>query len=150
VRHVGRAVPALAFRVLRIDLDELREVATVTQRGRNRAHVGLESIRADLEALAVGSVAQALDKRVCRCLAASAQSEVQNQFGVSFDGNEAVGVFLSRGRRGSIQTLPEKGEISKPRIAIVVFLVSCLASPLECVLDPLMEMEKNYDADKPR
>jgi hypothetical protein len=51
VRHIGRAVPALAFGVLRIDLDELGEVATVAQCGRNRAHVGLESIGADLEVL---------------------------------------------------------------------------------------------------
>ena len=37
MRDIGRAVPALAFRVLRVDLDELREVASVAQRGRNRA-----------------------------------------------------------------------------------------------------------------
>ena len=51
VRHVGRAVPALAFGVLRVGLDELGEVATVAESGRNRAHVGLKSIGADLEAL---------------------------------------------------------------------------------------------------
>src|ERR1017187_5301994 len=57
VRHVGRTVPALAFGVLRVNLDELCEVATVAQCGRNRAHVGLESIGADLEVLAAGGVA---------------------------------------------------------------------------------------------
>ena len=59
VRHVGRAVPALAFGVLGVDLDELREVATVAQCGRNRAHVGLKSVGADLEywsARALGGV----------------------------------------------------------------------------------------------
>jgi hypothetical protein len=92
VRHVGRAVPALAFRVLRIDLDELREVATVAQCGRNRAHIRLESIGAALEVLAAGSVPQALDKGVRGGLAATAQSEVQNQFGVALNGDEAIGV----------------------------------------------------------
>src|ERR1035438_8148441 len=83
VRHIGRAVPALAFGVLRVDLNELREVATVAECGRNRAPVGLESIGADLEALATGRVAQALDKGVCGGLATTAQREVQNQLGVS-------------------------------------------------------------------
>jgi hypothetical protein len=35
----------------------LCEVAAVAECGRNRGHVGLESIGADLEALAAGSVA---------------------------------------------------------------------------------------------
>ena len=89
---VGRAVSALAFGVLRVDFDELREVATVAQRGRNRTHVGLESIGADLEMLAAGSVAQAFDKGVRRGLTATAQGEVQNKFGIALDGDEAVGV----------------------------------------------------------
>ena len=54
MRHVGRTVPALAFGVLRVDLDELREVAAVAQRSRNRADVRRESIGADLEALRRG------------------------------------------------------------------------------------------------
>src|ERR1022692_682685 len=89
MRDIGRAVPALAFRVLRVDLDELREVASVAQRGRNRAQVGLESIGADLEALAAGSVAQPFNEHVRGGLAAPAKSEVQNELSVPFDGHEA-------------------------------------------------------------
>src|ERR1035437_2010315 len=105
VRDIGRAVPALAFRVLRVDLDQLCEVATVAESGRNRAHVGLESIGADLEALTAGSVAQALNKGVRGGLAATAQGEIENQFGVAFDGNEAVGVtdaVIVRFKRGLV------------------------------------------------
>jgi hypothetical protein len=37
VRDIRRAVPALAFGVLRVDLDELGEVASVAESSRNRA-----------------------------------------------------------------------------------------------------------------
>jgi hypothetical protein len=76
--YVGRAVPALPFGVLRVDFDKLREVATVAQGGRNRAHVGLESIGADLEVLAAGGVPQALDKGVRGGLAAAAQRDARS------------------------------------------------------------------------
>jgi hypothetical protein len=82
----------LSFGVLRVDLDELCEVATVAQSVRNRAHVGLESIGADLEVLAAGRGPQTLNERVRGGLAAPAQSEVENELGVPLDGNEAVGV----------------------------------------------------------
>ena len=77
VRDIGRAVPALAFRVLRIYLDELREVATVAQGGCNRAHVGLESIGSDLEVLGAGRVTQSFDEGIRRGLAAAPQGEVR-------------------------------------------------------------------------
>src|ERR1039457_1307287 len=51
VRDIGRAVRALAFGILRVDLDELREVATVAQRRSDRGNVRLESIGADLKLL---------------------------------------------------------------------------------------------------
>jgi hypothetical protein len=92
VRYVGGTVPVLAFGIVHVNFDELCEVAAVAQCGRNRADVGLESIGADLEALATGRVAQAFDKGVRAGLAAPAQSEVQHQLGVPFDGDEAVGV----------------------------------------------------------
>jgi hypothetical protein len=41
---VGRPVPALAFWIVHLDLDELREVASVAQCGGNRADVGLETV----------------------------------------------------------------------------------------------------------
>jgi hypothetical protein len=68
VRYVGRTVPALAFRVLGVDLDELREVARGAECGRNRADVGLESIGADLEVLRACRVTQALNKGIRRRL----------------------------------------------------------------------------------
>jgi hypothetical protein len=68
----GGLYRALALGVLGVDLNELREVATVAQCGRNRAQVGLKSIGADLEALAAGSVAQTLNKRIRGGLTATA------------------------------------------------------------------------------
>ena len=45
MRNIGRAVPALAFRIgARIDLDELREVATVGERGGDCGYVGLKAV----------------------------------------------------------------------------------------------------------
>ena len=87
-----RAVPALAFGVGRVDLDELREVATVAESGCNRAQVGLEAIGADLEALRGGGGAKALNEGVGGGLRATAKSEVENEFSISLDGYEAVGV----------------------------------------------------------
>src|ERR1035437_1851262 len=92
VRDIGRAVPALAFGVLGVDLDQLGEVATVAECGCDRADIGLESIGADLEALAAGGVAQSLDKGISGGLAATAQGEVENEFRVPLDGHEAVGI----------------------------------------------------------
>ena len=92
MRHVGRAVPALAFGILRVDFDQLREVAAVAECSRNRAAVGLESIGGDLEALAAGRMAQTLDKGVRGGLSATAKGEVQNQLGVPLDSDEAVGI----------------------------------------------------------
>jgi hypothetical protein len=77
MRHVRRTIPALAFRVLRVDLDELCEVATVAQRGRNRAHLGQESIGADLEALRAGSSPQAYDNGVRGRLVSTSQSPLR-------------------------------------------------------------------------
>src|ERR1035441_79869 len=71
VRDIGRAIPALAFRVLGVDLDELRKVASVAQCGRNRTDIGLESIGADLEVLRCGCGTQALYEGVCGRLATS-------------------------------------------------------------------------------
>ena len=51
MRHVRRAVAALSFGIGDVNFDELCEVATISQGGRNRADIGLESIGADLEAL---------------------------------------------------------------------------------------------------
>ena len=54
--------------------------------------VRLESVGADLEALRASGVPQAPREGVCGRLAAPAEGKVENQFGVPFDGNEAVGI----------------------------------------------------------
>src|ERR1035441_6195250 len=82
VRHVGRAVPALAFGIARVNLDELREVATVGKRGRDCGLVKLESIGADLEALARGRVPQAFDKGVRSGFALEAHGGDSKQLGI--------------------------------------------------------------------
>src|SRR5664280_2086372 len=92
MRDIGRAVPALAFGVLRVDLDQLGEVATVAERGGDRGKVRLETIAAQLKALRCGCCAQALDEHVRGGLAAPAQSEVENEFGIALDGDEAIRV----------------------------------------------------------
>src|ERR1022692_4574170 len=92
VRDVGRAVPALALGVLRVDLDQLGEVATVAERRGNCGQVGLESIGADLEALRRGCGPQSFDEGVGRGLAAASKGEVENKLRVPLDGHEAVGV----------------------------------------------------------
>ena len=65
VRDIGGAVPALTFGIgVAVDLDDLGEVATVAEGGRNRAQIGLEAIRADLEALRGRRGTEALNEGV--------------------------------------------------------------------------------------
>ena len=47
--YVRRAVPVLAFGVLGVHFDELREIHLVAQVGFDRRDVGLESVRGQLE-----------------------------------------------------------------------------------------------------
>ena len=70
--HVRRTVPALAFGIGGIHLHYLGEVATASMDVRNRAHIGLESIGAELEALGCGRRTQAFDKDICSGLGATA------------------------------------------------------------------------------
>lgn len=88
----GGAIAAFAFARCPIDLDELGEVTAVMQRGGNRGTVRLEAVRGHLKVLMSGRLAQAFDENVRGGLVAAAQSEVKNEFGISFDGNETVGV----------------------------------------------------------
>ena len=84
---IGRTVPAPLFlRGLGINLDELRKVATVAQRGGDRGDVRLESIRADLELLRRSRGPEPFNEGVCRGLAAAPESEVQNELGAALDG----------------------------------------------------------------
>jgi hypothetical protein len=93
VRYVRRTVPTLPFRIgVHVDFDDLREVATITQGGRNRALVRRESIGAHLEAVVCRRVAKALNEGVSRGLRATPKREVQNEFGAPFHRYEAVGI----------------------------------------------------------
>src|ERR1035437_9623400 len=86
VRDIGRAVPALAFGVLRVDLDQLGKVATVAESRGDRGKVRLETITAQLKVLRRGCRAQALDEHVRGGLAATAQGKVEYEFAIAFDG----------------------------------------------------------------
>ena len=92
MRDIGRAVPALAFGILRVDFDELREVAAVAERGGDRRDVRLESIGADLESLPRGRGPQPFNEGVRRGLAAAPEGEIQNELRSAFDSDEAVGI----------------------------------------------------------
>lgn len=93
VRDIGRAVPTLAFGIgVGVNLDDLGEVATVAQGGLNCAQIGLEAIGGDLETLRCGRVTKALNEGVRGGLAATAKGEVQNEFRIPLDGDEAISV----------------------------------------------------------
>jgi hypothetical protein len=70
----------------------LGEVATVAQRRSDRGDVRLESIRADLELLPRSCGPQPFDKRVRCGLAAAPEGEVQNEFRLALNDDEAVGI----------------------------------------------------------
>jgi hypothetical protein len=80
VDHIGRTVPPLAFGILGVHLDELREVATVAQRRRDRTIVGLEAISADLEALRRSRCPQPFDEGVRRRLTAAPNAKLRTNF----------------------------------------------------------------------
>ncbi len=94
VRDLGRTVLAFAFGILRIDFDNLREVATVSKRRGNGRFVRNESIGRDLEALGRSRQPQPFNKGVRGGLGATAQREVENEFGASLHGDEAICIAL--------------------------------------------------------
>src|SRR5438105_1767263 len=78
--YFGRRIPPFAFGRGAVDLDELREVDSVAQRGFESEGVSGPSVGCHLVRLRGGRVAQALDERVGCLLIALAQGEVQDQF----------------------------------------------------------------------
>lgn len=68
--HFGGAVAAFTFTGGTIDLDELSEVATITQKAWDRVLIRLESVSCDLEGRPCGGVPQTLNEAVSRLLIA--------------------------------------------------------------------------------
>ena len=91
----GGAVAPLAFAGRTVNLNQLGEIAAVMQRRGNRGAARLETVRGHLEVLMSGRMAQAFNENIRGRLVAAAQSEVENEFGIAFDGNETVGVSES-------------------------------------------------------
>ncbi len=89
--HIGRAIPAPLFLgCLRIDVDELGEVAAVAQCRSDRGDVRLESIGADFKALRPGGLAQPLNEHVGGRLAPASKGETQIQTRVRMLAREPV------------------------------------------------------------
>jgi hypothetical protein len=108
-RYFSRAVAPFPFGAGLVHLDELREVAAVTESIRNGILVGREAISSDLETSTGRSVPQTFNETVRRVLIAFSQGEIEDQFRVAFDGDIAVGVAEVRiilGSRVMFSRLP--------------------------------------------
>ena len=77
---------------LAVNLDELREVATVGKRRGDCRDVGSEAVRGDLEALRRSSGPKALDEGVRGPLVPVPKGEVQNELALSVNCDEAIGI----------------------------------------------------------
>ncbi len=75
-----------------VDLDELREVAAVAQRGCNRGARRREAVRGDLKTLPGCSVAHAFDEGIRGRLVPLAHGDVEYQLGVALNRHERVAV----------------------------------------------------------
>ncbi len=91
IHHFSGGIPMLCIAGSRVNFDQLCEVNASAQAVVNSIHIRLEAIRGDLE-LALSGIVDFL--REGHSISRRAPSEMpgENQFVVSFDGNEAIGV----------------------------------------------------------
>ena len=93
--HFSRRIPSLAFRRGAVDLDELGKIAAVVKGICDSRAVRREPIRGELK-MSRSGLPETFNENVGAGLVTAANSDIQGQFAIGFDGDEGIAVAEAR------------------------------------------------------